>query len=116
MKEICVRNSIICNKCKEEIVSEYRHDFKMCSCNSVGVDGGIGEGYFRRIGSDYTESSIYTASILVAREHLKRNMTTLLKDMETSWVENVIIYEEENRPENPFLPFYRAELKLRKDE
>lgn len=116
MKEICVRNSIVCNKCGDEIVSEYAHDFKMCSCGLVGVDGGIGDGYRRIVGSDYTDTSIITASILVVREYLKRNGTTLLKDMDIDWLKNVIIYEEERRPNNIFLPFYREELKLRKDE
>lgn len=116
MKEICIKNSIICNKCGEEIISEHSHDFKMCSCGSVGVDGGIGDGYRRLIGSDYTDTSIVTASILVVREHLKRNGETLLKDMSTDWLKNVIIHEEEKRPDNIFLPFYKEELKLREDE
>lgn len=33
-------NKIKCKKCGDIIESKYIHDFKMCKCNSVGVDGG----------------------------------------------------------------------------
>jgi hypothetical protein len=33
-------NAVRCLKCKDVIVSEYRHDFKWCSCGNVAVDGG----------------------------------------------------------------------------
>lgn len=33
--------------------------------------------------------------------------------MDIDWLKNVIIYEEEKRPNNIFLPFYKEELKLR---
>ena len=35
---------IKCKKCLETIESKYRHDFKMCKCDSVGIDGGISAG------------------------------------------------------------------------
>ena len=35
---------IQCRKCLDVIQSEYRHDFKWCSCKSIYIDGG----------SDYT--------------------------------------------------------------
>ena len=44
-----IRNAIRCKKCGDVIESEYRHDFKMCKCGAVGVDGG--HDYLRRIGS-----------------------------------------------------------------
>lgn len=34
------RNAIKCLNCGDVIESEYRHDFKFCSCKSVFVDGG----------------------------------------------------------------------------
>ena len=34
------RNAIKCLKCGDIIESKYRHDFKMCSCESCFVDGG----------------------------------------------------------------------------
>ena len=33
-----------CKKCLETIESKHVHDFKMCSCGSVGIDGGISAG------------------------------------------------------------------------
>lgn len=35
-----LRNSAKCKKCKDEIQSVHRHDFKWCKCKSIFVDGG----------------------------------------------------------------------------
>lgn len=35
-----VRNSAQCLECGSRLVSEYRHDFKSCTCGNVFVDGG----------------------------------------------------------------------------
>lgn len=51
-----IRNSAICNKCKKEIESRYRHDFRSCRCGAFSVDGGMS--YLRRVGLDYTDTSI----------------------------------------------------------
>lgn len=55
---IIIRNSARClGECGEEIVSEYRHDYKWCSCNTVMVDGGTD--YLRRgWNGDYEDTSI----------------------------------------------------------
>ena len=45
-KIVILRNAVRCNLCGDVIESEYTHDFKMCSCGSVGVDGG--KMYLRR--------------------------------------------------------------------
>lgn len=37
-----VRHAVYCKLCKDTVESKSNYDFKMCSCNSVGVDGGIG--------------------------------------------------------------------------
>lgn len=37
-------HAIYCKKCKAIIRSIHRHDFKVCSCGAVGVDGGIAFG------------------------------------------------------------------------
>lgn len=34
-------HSIRCKLCNDTIRSDWNHDFKMCSCGKVGVDGGI---------------------------------------------------------------------------
>lgn len=43
-----LRNAIRCLHCGEVLESVYRHDFRMCSCGSCGVDGGLD--YLRRLG------------------------------------------------------------------
>ena len=48
------------------------------------------------------------------REVFYRNGITLLKDISDEWLDNIIIYEEDLRPDNPFLPIYRAEKEFRK--
>jgi hypothetical protein len=39
-----VRHAIYCKKCKTTIESKNSNDFKMCSCGSAGIDGGIDDG------------------------------------------------------------------------
>ena len=41
-------NKIQCKHCGDIIESKTTHDFKMCSCGKVGVDGG--PDYLRRVG------------------------------------------------------------------
>lgn len=43
-----VSNKIKCKSCGDIIESKYRHDFVMCKCGKVGVDGG--KDYLKRIG------------------------------------------------------------------
>lgn len=52
-------NKIKCKICGDVLVSEDVHDFKMCRCKSVGVDGG--NSYLRRTGNpeDIEELSEY---------------------------------------------------------
>lgn len=51
-----IRNSVRCLKCKEEIVSIHRHDFKYCSCGNIAVDGG--KDYLKRSGGlDFYEDT-----------------------------------------------------------
>jgi hypothetical protein len=47
MKKIIV-NKIKCNKCGDIIESTHRHDFKICRCGAVVVDGD--HDYLRRCG------------------------------------------------------------------
>ena len=41
-------NKIRCKKCGDVIESTHRHDFKICKCGAVAVDGG--HDYLRRSG------------------------------------------------------------------
>lgn len=54
-----IKNSIKCNHCGDIIVSEYRHNFKWCSCQSVAVDGGTDylKRSFKNSPADFTELS-----------------------------------------------------------
>lgn len=56
MKRI-VTNKIRCKKCGDIIESKYRHDFVVCKCGAVAVDGG--HDYLKRTGNyeDWEELS-----------------------------------------------------------
>lgn len=56
MKRI-IHNRARCKKCGDVIESKSRHDFVVCSCNSIFVDGG--HEYLRRGGkpSDFEDLS-----------------------------------------------------------
>ena len=58
MERILV-NKIRCKKCNEIIESTHRHNFKVCKCGAVAVDGGLD--YLRRCGNreDWAELSEY---------------------------------------------------------
>jgi hypothetical protein len=58
------RHAIQCKKCLETIESKHVHDFKLCSCGAVGIDGGISAGN-RILGnlSDIEERSMYCAIV-----------------------------------------------------
>lgn len=53
-----LENKIKCKFCGDALISEHRHDFKLCSCGRCGVDGG--HDYLRRIGipQNYEELSV----------------------------------------------------------
>ncbi len=36
-----VRNAAYCTKCNTEVESKHRHDFVMCKCGEIFVDGGL---------------------------------------------------------------------------
>lgn len=56
--EKIIRNSAKCLKCGDELISTHRHDFKRCSCGTIGVDGG--QDYRKRMGYlvDIEETSV----------------------------------------------------------
>lgn len=71
---------------------------------------------------EYRELSIYyddDTPFELIRQHVYRGgrgkdgkqplKFVLLKDMSNGWVDNLIIYEEERRPDNFYLPWYRLE-------
>ena len=59
MRRKIIRNAARCNHCGDVIESNYRHDFKKCSCGRIAVDGG--HDYLRRgfvSPNDFTELSV----------------------------------------------------------
>lgn len=44
-----LKNKVKCKVCGNIIESKYRHDYVICDCGKVGVDGG--KDYLRRIGN-----------------------------------------------------------------
>lgn len=58
-KRKILRNMIMCNKCHDVIESTHVHDFKLCKCGAIAVDGG--KEYLRRLYDrevDCTEMSV----------------------------------------------------------
>lgn len=58
-----IRHAVYCKKCKDTVESKSVHDYKMCSCGAVGVDGGITPGN-TILGnlSDMEPRSVYAAT------------------------------------------------------
>lgn len=91
-------NMIECNSCGELLHSKGRHDFVKCGCENkwVGVDGG--NEYLRRIGSGYTEKSLYIGdSFLKIREYFSRYNSRIgeyvsLKNIPDDWLEGILQY------------------------
>jgi hypothetical protein len=55
-RSLILRNSARCGHCGQEIESSHRHDFRMCRCGALGVDGG--NDYIRRIGQGWIDTSL----------------------------------------------------------
>ena len=70
--EKVITNKIKCKKCGDIVESKHRHDFRMCKCESVGVDGGCD--YLRRTGNreDYEELSV-TEEVEIDWSSIRRN-------------------------------------------
>ena len=55
-----VRHAILCKLCNDTIDSKDDHDYKMCGCGAVGIDGGL-QG--RVIGNCYEDRSVFCAFV-----------------------------------------------------
>lgn len=57
-KLVLIQNEAKCKKCGDIIFSKHRHDYKVCSCKAIAVDGGMD--YIRRVGdpNDIEERSL----------------------------------------------------------
>lgn len=85
-----VKNAIKCKYCKQTIESVHRHDFNVCGCGKVGIDGGILD-YIRVMGEigSYEDKSIYSNDFEIQRKHIKwgKNYDKNMKRLpETKWI------------------------------
>lgn len=121
-----IYNSITCLECGEVLISNYTHDYKTCSCSQeTFIDGGISYGRYggkdlSKIQTNYLYDDAPHEQVreLISRggrgvngdEPLKY---VLLKDVDNDWLEAIVKYEQEHRPNNKFLPIYMAEKEFR---
>ncbi len=98
-----IQNKIQCNYCKEILISHYRHDFKMCKCGKVGIDGGTF--YLRRVGVGYTENSVIDDGKFETQREvcewgknydkrgrlLKKTKWIKIKDLDTDHIYNILM-------------------------
>jgi len=90
MEKIIV-NRIRCKRCGDVIESMYTHDFKLCQCGAVGIDGG--KEYLRRefdSEEDYQELSVVIEEVEIAK------IRTQMEHMTTSEFTELL-----NQTENP---------------
>jgi translation initiation factor 2B subunit (eIF-2B alpha/beta/delta family) len=107
--------------------SHHRHDYnsyKDANGQMYSIDGGVD--YLKRscTVNDYLELSLYTDSPFeYLRQHIVRGgrgelgneelKYEKLSQISDDWLENLIIFEEEHRPNNKYLPFYKMEVQFR---
>ena len=128
MEKHLVHNSVTCLECGETLVSFHTHDYKTCSCeNETSVDGGLS--YVRYGGKDldkvktnyvYDDDKIEVIREVFYRGGRGKNMDeplkyVPLKDINNEWLQAIIDYEEQYRPNNKYLPIYYKELDYRND-
>ncbi len=109
------------------LVSKYRHDFVAHTDKNGEIyqnDGGID--YIRRTINKIPaeDLSLYTDSPHEKiREVVERGTYgkeendpfkyVILKDIDDDWLDNIILYEQTHRPENPYLKIYLTEKEFR---
>lgn len=126
MEKKLVYNSVICLSCGETLISRFRHDYKTCSCeNQTMVDGGLDYQRFGGKNLDLVQSFCIDDSepFETLRFYIERGTHGInqdeplrfvkLKDIDDEWLKNIIKYEEELRPDNPYLKYYKKEQKYR---
>ena len=52
-------NAIICKKCKDTVFSRALHDFRTCSCGSVGIGGGFWKARIDGKVNEYIEIGLF---------------------------------------------------------
>lgn len=120
--KILIRNRAQCLDCNAILESRFTHDFVSCNCGNF-VDGGLS---YQRSGGNVKDMSVYSdCDFSIIRENLFRGSHgingdkpltyALLKDVDNDWLDSIIRYEKEFRPNNPYLEFYLQEKEYRKN-
>lgn len=130
MKEkFLIQNSVICLACGEKLVSNHQHDYVSCNCNNgTFCDGGVSYQRFGGKNMDLIkQDSVYSdADFEIVRKVLLRGgrgvngdeelKYVALQEINDDWLEAIIDYETELRPNSRYLPFYKQEKLWRKKE
>jgi len=83
VKYVQIRHALYCKICNDTIISYDTHDYKLCSCGAIGIDGGIHSGN-SLIGSllDMEDRSMYCAIVNGKRVWLPQDViNNNFKDM-----------------------------------
>lgn len=99
-----IRNRIKCKKCGDVIESNSQHDFKLCSCESIFVDGG--HEYLRWGGKfeDIEDMSVTQFEVVCKKDNgvfKKDKVYNILRDGKSFVVKNdegneVVVLDEES--------------------
>ena len=127
MEKQLIHNSVTCLECGETLISRSTHDYNTCSCpQQTSVDGGLSYGKYggKDLNKVQTNYLYNDAPHEIIREYLERGgrgknldeelKYVKLKDIDDSWLQAIIVYENEYRPQNRMLKHYLAEQKFRK--
>lgn len=122
-----ILNKIKCNHCNDEITSYSQHDFQMCSCKRVGIDGGLSYRRFTGKDENYTDLAVYSDEPFEkVRESCYRtgygkvgtpdygtHRITFLKNMTDGHLNALLDYCGGN---HIYLPIYKQEIEYRKEK
>lgn len=127
MEKQLIHNSVTCLECGETLISRFTHDYNTCSCpQQTSVDGGLSYGKYggKDLNKVQTNYLYNDAPHEIIREYLERGTYgkngdeelkyVKLKDIDDSWLQAIIVYENEYRPQNRMLKYYLVEQKFRK--
>jgi hypothetical protein len=80
-----VRHAVQCRTCLDTVESTHVHDLKMCTCGSVGVDGGLFDGNsILGVMDNVIDRSIYSATVNGKETSLSLSVLKELKRLDTS--------------------------------
>ena len=126
MEKQLIHNSVTCLECGETLISRFTHDYNMCSCpQKTFVDGGFSYGRYGGKDLDKVQTNyLYDDEPHeIIREYFERGgrgkngdeelQYVKLKDVDDSWLQAIIVYENEYRPHNRMLKYYLEEQELR---